>query len=200
MVGREFTRREVVRMSVAGAAGAAAGLGLPRAAAGAADADAGWSKTVRELQARVTLTERPPSNGTRSLVPYLELRNVGSTAYPIKVPCGGGHVTFELVDANGTVLRGGWTLPRSGPHADPGTVVLPHDSSMRIGMYCSNWGVPKDAAAMISTDSGAWVLTADEKGKVFLRMTLKAAPTAADPDRTWHGEIVLPPVTVDWAK
>lgn len=162
--------------------------------------DAGWSKTTRDIQACVTLVERPTVNGTRSLVPYLELRNVGSSAYPIKVRCGGGHVKFELVDADGKVVRDGDSLPRSGPHADPGTVSLPHDSSIRVGMHCTNWGVPKDAAAMISTDSGAWVLTAEEKGKVFLRATLTGKPVESDPDRTWHGAIELTLVKVTWGK
>ncbi|MBY0460362.1 MAG: hypothetical protein K2V38_23860, partial [Gemmataceae bacterium] len=162
--------------------------------------DAGWSKTARDIQARVTLVERPAVNGTRSLVPYLELRNVGSSADPIKVRCGDGHIKFELVDANGKVVRDGYSLPRSGTHADPGTVSLPHDSSIRVGMHCTNWGVPKDAAAMISTDSGAWVLTAEEKGKVFLRATLTAKQVESDPDRTWYGVIKLTPVKVDWGK
>ena len=80
------------------------------------DAD-GWSKTTRDIQARVTFVEKPKVNGTRSLVPSLELRNVGSSAYPIKVRCGPGHVKFELVDADGKVVRGGDSLARDGHHA-----------------------------------------------------------------------------------
>jgi len=161
------------------------------------DADT-WSKTTRDLQARITLVEKTAINGTRSLVPYLEMRNVGSSAHPLKVRCGGGHVKFELVDATGKVVRDGWSLPRSGPHADPGTVSLPHDSSIRASMYCSNWGVPKDAAAMISTDSGAWVLKPAEKGKLFLRATVKGEKVESDPGRIWYGTIETPLVKVDW--
>jgi len=53
---------------------------------------------------------------------------------------------------------------------------------------------------MISIDSGAWVLAADEKGKVFLRATLTGPLVESDPDRTWHGTIEVPPVKVDWGK
>lgn len=169
-------------------------------AAPAADDEQGWSKTVDGLQARITLIEKPKINGTRSLVPYLELRNVSDSAHALKVRCGEGHVQFELVDADGKTVRDGWTLPRSGPHADPGTIALPHDSSMRISMYCSNWGVPKDAAGMISTDSGAWVLKPEEKGKVFLRATIKGTEDKSDPDRTWHGTLATPDVKVDWSR
>lgn len=164
-----------------------------------AEADS-WSNPERGIQARITLVEKPKINGTRSLVPYLELRNVGDSAYPLKVRCGAGHVTFELVGADGKAIRDGWSLPRSGPHPDPGTVVLPLDSSMRIGMYCSNWGVPRDAAAMISTDSGAWVLQPQEKATVFLRATIKGEKVESDPDRTWHGTIQTPAVKVDWVE
>jgi hypothetical protein len=43
---------------------------------------------------------------------------------------------------------------------------VPFDSSIRISLECRNWGIPKDAAAMVSTDSGAWVIEASEKGRV----------------------------------
>jgi len=169
-------------------------------AAPAAPPDDGdtWSKTTRDIQGRIALVEKPAINGTRSLVPYLELRNVGSSAYPIKVRCGPGHVKFELVDADGKVVRGRDSLPREGHHAEPGTVSLPLDSSIRVSMYCRNWGVPKDAAAMISTDSGAWVLKPEEKGKVFLRATIKGEKVESDPDRTWYGTIETPLLKVDW--
>ncbi len=159
-----------------------------------------WSEAVGGLEARVTLVEKGRINGTRSIVPYLELRNVSDLAEPLKVRCDRRHVKFELVNADGEVVDEGWLLARSGPHADPGTVSLPLDSSMRIGMYCSNWGVPKDAAAMIATDSGAWVLQPRDKGKVLLRATIKGEEVKGDPDRTWHGEIVTPAVRVDWSE
>ena len=172
-------------------------LGKPVIPASPPDDADSWSKPTRGLQARITFVEKPKINGTRSIVPYLELRNVGDSAYLLKVRCDTGHVKFELVDADGKAVRDGSTLPRSGPHPDPGTIVLPHDSSMRIGMHCTNWGVPKDAA-MISTDSGAWVLKQQEKGKVFLRATIEGAKVESDPDRMWYGTIVTPAAKVDW--
>lgn len=172
---------------------------LSAAAAGPPDVANTWSKTTRDLQARITLVEKPAINGTRSLVPYLEMRNVGRhSAAPLKVRCGGGHVMFQLVDADGKVIRDGESFPRSGPHADPGTVSLPLDSSIRVSMYCSNWGVPKDAAAMISTDSGAWVLKPEENGKVFLRATITGEKLVSGPDRTWYGKNETPIVKVEW--
>ena len=159
-----------------------------------------WSKPTDGIEARITLVERTPINGTRSIVPYLELRNVTDNASPIKVRCGSNHVKFALIGTDGKVVREGGSLPRSGGHADPGTIILPFDSSIRIGMYCSNWGVPKDAAAMISTDSGAWVLKSHEKGKLFLRATITGEKPDLKSQRIWHGTIVTPPVKVDWSE
>src|SRR5579871_5772502 len=142
-VGRRASMKAIVVLLAAAVVLSAA----PSADVAAAPPDGAgsWSGTARDIQARVTLVEKPRVNGTRSLVPYLELRNVGSSAYPIKVRCGPGHVKFELVDADGRAVRGGDSLPRSGPHAEPGTVSLPLDSSIRVSMYCNNWGVPRDA-------------------------------------------------------
>jgi hypothetical protein len=42
------------------------------------------------------------------------------------------------------------------------------------------------------------VLKPEEKGKVFLRATIKGEK--ADPDRTWYGTIATPLVKVDWTE
>jgi hypothetical protein len=50
---------------------------------------------------------------------------------------------------------------------------------------------------MVSTDSGAWSFSSQEKGKIFLSATLtgeKANPYW----KRWHGEIQTPEVAVDW--
>lgn len=157
-----------------------------------------WSEAVAGIQAKVTLVQKEKYNGTRMLVPYLELKNAGDSAHPVKVPLSSGNVKFELVDKEGKVVRDGWTLPRSGPHVDPGVVTLPLDSEMKIGMYCSNWGVPKDAAAQISTDSGSWILKEEERQKVYLRATLKSDLKEPHPDFYWKGTLVTPLIRVDW--
>ena len=153
-----------------------------------------WSPAVNGLQARLRLKEKPKINGTRMLVPFLELRNVTDAADPMMVRCGEGHVTFEFVTMNDGEARDGWSLPRSGLHSDPGTITLPHDSLISISMYCSNWAVPKDAAAMIATDTGVWMIQNEEKGKVFLRATITGEPGKS----VWNGKIQTPLASVDW--
>jgi hypothetical protein len=166
----------------------------------AADDSAPWSSSLNGLQARLVLVQKPKQFGTRWLVPYIELRNVRDLANGMEVPCGSRHLKIELVDAEGRpvtdALQAAGIGNRSGPHADLGTIVLPYDSSIRISLECKNWGIPK-AAAMVSTDSGAWSITDSGKGKVFLRATLSAAK--GEPEwKTWHGELQTPLLKIDW--
>jgi hypothetical protein len=173
------------------------GKASPMNAANPGKPSGDWSKAVNGLQVRVVLVEKPRSNGTRMLHPYLELRNVDDMAYPLKVRLGGArHVRFDLVDADGKVVGNGVSLPRGGPHPDPGTITLPLDSSLRVGMYCTNWGIPRGAAAMIATDSGAWVLKPEQAGKVFLRATVSGKKDAGE--RVWSGDLDAQ-VRVTWS-
>lgn len=162
-----------------------------------ADETGNWSKASDGVEARLTLVKKPSINGTRWLVPYLELRNVSDSGMLLKVNCDGKHVKFELVDAEDNLLRPGWGLSRSGPHADLGTIVLPHDSSIKISMTCRNWGIPKNAAAMVATDSGAWVLEQNEKGKVHLKVTLTGEEKPGA-DGIWNGRVSAS-VKLDWS-
>src|SRR5215471_14327385 len=128
-----------------------------------------WSEAVNGLQARLELVERGKLYGTRWLVPHLELRNVRDLANQMEVNCDNRHLKVELVDANGSPLRAGWLLPRSGPTTELNVIVMPWDSSIRLNLECRSWGITKDAAAMVATDSGAWIIQENEKGKVYLR-------------------------------
>jgi len=161
-----------------------------------ANFDGVWSQSVNGLQVRLAIVEKSPINGTRSLIPYLELRNTNDSATPLKVTC--DPVKFELIDEDRKMVDEGWSLPRDGPHPSPGIVSLPFDSSIRINMHCTNWGVPGNAAAMIATDSGAWILKAEHKRKVFLRATLRVEAKNPDLDGKWSGTIQTLPLRIDW--
>lgn len=161
------------------------------------DEAGGWCREVNGLELRLKLVEKDKLYGTRWLVPYLELRNVRDLAAPMRVNLGRKHLKVELVGADGSPVRDGWTLPRSGPTPEPDTVSLPWDSLMRLSLECRNWGVSKDAPAMVSTDGGAWVIRDEENGKVFLRATLTGEKT--NPERNaWGGTLQTPPVKVFW--
>jgi len=156
-----------------------------------------WSREVNGLQLRLRLVEKGKLYGTRWLVPYLELRNVRDLLNQLEVNVDRRHLKVELVGADGVPVRTGSLLPRSGPTAELRTVILPRDSSMSISLECRNWAVSKDAPAMVSTDSGAWVVREDERGKVFLRATLTAEKS--DPEwKTWSGTLQTPPVKIVW--
>ena len=157
-----------------------------------------WSATVNGLQARLTLVEKEPKHGVRWLVPYLELRNVRDLVNAMEVDCSREHLKVELVNKDGEVVLGGWTLPRSGPAPELPTVTLPFDSSMRISLECTNWGIGK-TAAMVQTDSGAWNIAEDENGKVCLRATLTADEKKPE-WKMWYGETKTPLIPVEWSK
>lgn len=173
----------------------------PRAASAPVDSaqdEAGeWSREVNGLQLRLKLVEKGKLYGTRWLVPYLELRNVRDLANPMQVNLDYRHLKVELIGADGVPVRGGHSEVRSGPTPEPGTVSLPWDSFMRLSLECKNWGITRDAPAMVSTNSGAWVMREDENGKVFLRATLTAEK--GNPEwKTWSGTLQTPPVKVVW--
>lgn len=170
--------------------------GGSRAASPFAEAG-GWSRASNGLQARLTLIEKGELYGTRWLVPYIELRNVRNLGSQMEVNCGERHLKVELVDAGGKPVRDGWAMTRSGPAAELGTVILPWDSSIRISLENRNWGIPRDAAAMVSTDSGAWVIREREGGRVFLRATL-TGEQSNPPWKTWSGTLRTPLLKVDW--
>src|SRR5215468_2106138 len=97
-----------------------------------------WSEAVNGLQARLELVEKEKLYGTRWLAPHLELRNVRDVANQMEVNCDNRHLKVELVDANGSPLRHGWSLPRSGPTTELNVIVLPWDSSIRLNLECRN--------------------------------------------------------------
>lgn len=161
-------------------------------------AEKGWSEPLNQLQARLVLVEEGKNNGTPQVVPYLELRTSESA---LKVRCGHQHVTFSLVGPDGKE-RAGNTLPGNGaPTDDAGTVTVPSKSSAKVWMASSGWGIPKDAAAMLTAGSRAWVLEPKDKGKVFLRLTLQGEKIERGADRvpTWRGKIELS-VPVTWGE
>jgi len=148
----------------------------------------------------LTLVQEEKHYGTRWLVPYLELRNVRDLGNQMEINCDRDHLKVELVNAKGEPLRSGWTMPRSGPAPELNVVTLPWHSSITLSLENNNWGIPRNAAAMVSTDSGAWVLEDLDKGKVFLRATLTDEPLKPSFDKwkRWHGTIQTPLLKVDW--
>ena len=159
-----------------------------------------WSATTEGLQARLILVERPKLHGARWLVPHLELRNVRDIINSMEVRCDRGRLKIELVDAQSNVVRNGWSsVGRSGPGPKLSTIILPWDSSMRISLECRNWGIPKDAPAMVSTDSGAWVINESERGRVYLRATLTGEKSDGTPPwKRWTGVINTPLLEISW--
>lgn len=148
--------------------------------------DEGWSETVNGLQARLVVVKKENFNGTRWFVPYLEMRNVSDRAAPLEIRCDPAHLKIELLNGKGEPVSIGISTHMSGPALPLGTLILPIDSSIRVSLESRNFGVPKNAAAMVST--GGWVLEEAQNGGVFLRAIL-TGEEAKHPYTTWSGRI-----------
>ena len=166
--------------------------------AGSPMKDDGWSAAVNGLKTRLTLSEGDSYYGTRRLVPYLELRNVREEGSQMEVNCDQHHLIVELVNSDGKPVRSGWIQPRSGMSPELNILALPWHSSMTLSLENNTWMIPRNAAAVVSTDSGAWVLEGAEKGKVFLRATLTDEPIKPYFWKRWYGKIQTPLLKVDW--
>ena len=70
---------------------------------------------------------------------------------------------------------------------------------MRVSLETFGYGMGAGVAAVVGTRSDGWIIEEHEKGRVFLRGTLTAAPPAAPPYwASWSGTLHTPLVKVDW--
>src|SRR4051812_19496378 len=165
-------------------------------ASSASETEGTWSTPTNGLQVRLVLKEKGKEFGVRWIVPFLELRNVRDSAMPMEVLCFRTNVHFSVVDESGRQFGSPWAN-RSGPTPEIGKIVVPMDSSISMSMECRNWGVPTNAAAMLSTDSGAWPLGETNNGKLFVKATI--ADAKGNPwHKEWHGVVETPPVRIGW--
>lgn len=157
---------------------------------GAADS---WSPTMNGLQARIVIVQKPAINGSRWLVPYLELR---SGVQFLTVDCDWSNLKFELVDKEGKAVQTEGPVAISGPDPSLGLIRLPPDSSISLSLEARNLAIGRTEAII---SRGAWFLEKKHKGKVFMRATLiGSAKETKNGGGVWSGEIKMPPVRVDW--
>ena len=170
----------------------------PVASPSSAD-EAGWSREVDGLTARLSLREREVLNGTPIFSTYLELRHSSGVANPIAVSWPGKSLKFEVVDGAGKNVAPS-SAPYDGWIVDVPDLVIPYDSTIRINVSLSGEGVPPDQAALL--DFGAeqsWVLPRNG-GQYTLSAVLEIAdgkaPIGKDSLRHWHGRIETPGIDI----
>src|SRR5260370_32950 len=115
--------------------------------------DDGWSTAVNGLETRLMLAEGDIYYDARRFFPYLELRSVREEGSQMEVNCDRHHLIVELVNRDGAPIRSGWIQPRSGISPELNILVLPWHSSMTISLENNTWLIPRNAAAVVSTDS-----------------------------------------------
>lgn len=156
-----------------------------------------WSKTVSGLEARLTVERGRETNGTPILASYLELRNVSDSATPIEIAIDPSKIEFQVTDAKGKdVPQAG--LPYDGIVAQPGTLRLPHDSQLRLGVSGHGAGIPKDEGALLDLASSAvWLFKRGDTAEYHLQATVRISTSG---NNSWHGTIDVPPVRIPLVK
>lgn len=159
--------------------------------------NAGWSKPVGGLEAGLSLERGRESNGTPILATYLELRNVSDSAAPIEIALDPSKIEFKVTDSSGKeVAQAG--LPYDGAMAQPGTLRLPHDSQLRLGVSGNGAGIPKDQGALLDLASSAvWLFKRGDTGEYNLHAKFTIPKTD---DHLWHGTIEAPAARIPLAK
>jgi hypothetical protein len=157
----------------------------------------GWSKPVGGLEVGLSLERGGERNGTPILATYLELRNVSDSASPIEIALDPSKIEFIVTDSKGKeVAQAG--LPYDGITASPGTLRLPHDSQLRLGVSGSGAGIPKDQGALLDLASSAvWLFQRGDTGEYNLHAKFTIPKTD---DHLWHGTIEVPAARIPLAK
>ena len=162
--------------------------------------DPGWSPIVYGLQMRLGLQRDPRiSDDSRVLVPFLELRSVDDVAAVMMVDL--DRLQLVLVDDRNRPIELVEIPGHSGHVIKPGTISLPPESSMRVGLADRGWFVyggnrPRIAVASVF---GAWTL--EPSPEAFLVATLTVGRNLADQSagrRPWSGTLTAPRVRVEW--
>ncbi len=152
-----------------------------------------WSKAVEGVEARLSFEHGRVVNGTQIIATYLELRNVSDSATPIEIRLDPSKIEFKVLNAKGEArVEAG--LPYDGMTALPGTLRLPHDSQIRLGVSGNGAGIPKDGGALLDVaSSSVWLFKPGETGEYRLKARFMIAESS---DRSWHGTIEVPPARI----
>ena len=160
--------------------------------------NAGWSEPVSGIQARFSFEEGPLFNGTRITKTYLELRNVSDRAAPIYLRYDpGASVKAQLFDSAGKPVQMTGYI-KSILVSPPFLICLPYDSTLKLNVTATGWGVPKDVKAFIGLRSDGWGIKKDDSSEYFLGGTFVARkPKEETEQKLWVGEIQIPMARVD---
>ena len=154
-----------------------------------------WSESVGGLQARLIISQKPMVNGTSIVSVHLEIRNVSDIGNPMEVPVHPEKIKFTLLDSADKPVSESF-LPRSGIGVQWGDLILPFDSSMRLGLTCYNVAIPKDERALIPLPSQDWVIKKGDKTTYCLKATISSEGENKSSKHIWLGLITTPTVVI----
>jgi hypothetical protein len=156
-----------------------------------------WSEAVKGLRGRLLLAPGDTVNGAGTAVVYLELQNASDVLSPMEIYFDPGRaLRCEVLDTSGKpIARAG--LPADIMTPLPYWIVLPHDSTLRLRVSVSGYGVPKDAGLLIGMPSGDWLIPPGSRDELFLSVSFASSQAgSADHVHPWTGVLQVPKLKV----
>jgi hypothetical protein len=155
-----------------------------------------WSETVHGLRGRLLVTEEAEKfNGTHIGLVYLELRNVGSVAGPMKIYYDPDDTFQYLLDESKHPEPFGLE-PGDVMSPFPFWLGLPYDSTLRFRVSVDGWGIPKDAGLFVGLMPGVYDIPPTLHGNHFLSASFSVNPPAGSDVHAWRGVLKLPAVKI----
>jgi hypothetical protein len=156
-----------------------------------------WSSAVAGIRARLIVSAGEVYEGTALPRVDIELQNVSDVGNPLELYWDVDAVLrFQLADDAGADIPTS-PLPVDIMRPTPYWVVLPWDSTVRINITTSGYGIRGAQRMLLGLPGdGAWEIAAGDARRLFLRGTLTAAQVDDAGRRAWRGTIELPPVEV----
>lgn len=162
-----------------------------------------WSADSGGLRARLSMRYAYVTNGTGTIVTYLELSNVTESATPKLIKIDRDALSFRVTDGDGNPAPAA-VGAFDGVEMFRHQLILPMDSSIRCRIGPCGWGIPKDQLALLDLGSRfGWTIPHDNK-TYYLDGILQIAKNrdaknANEPKlggEVWHGKLVLPRIRI----
>lgn len=181
------------------------GKGTPPITGYAQTAETGdWSETVSGIQGRL-ITEtlvNPALKGTKTVVVYLELRNVSNVLNPAEIYFDPNKsIDSRVIDMENKSFAPAGPVVASIMTPPPFLMVLPYDSKLRFRISVSGYGLAENSGTNIQMLTpkltGFWLIKAADKSNYFLEAAFSSPPAELDSSkRMWKGTINLPKVLI----
>jgi len=168
------------------------------ATAANADQKGAWSEAVNGVRARLVIGFDPDFAGTEMATVHLEIQNVSDVADPKEIwfdpdRC---FVGWQLRDETGKAVPRPGAMVASIITMGPYWITLPYDSTLRLRISVSGYGIRPDGGIALQLPGAFWQVPRRADGRYELSVKFVGSAPKDDARRAWHGTLVLPSVRV----